>query len=303
MAVLFLFLDGVGVGDPDPAYNPLAAAHLPALADLLEGRRWLQPAGRWVGARAAFIPADATLGVAGPPQSASGQAALLTGRNVPAELGEHWGPKPNAAIAAILQADSLFHWARRHGQRAALLNAYPPRYFQAIERGRRNHAAIPLAVTAAGCALRTLDDLRAGRALSADFTGAGWRSELGFADTPLYTPAEAGARLAGLAQAEDFAFFEYWLSDVLGHRGTLAEAVTALETLDAMLAGLLAHWDMARDTLIITSDHGNLEDLRHTHHTCNPVFAVVAGRGHQAIAHAVQDITGFYAPLTAVLGG
>ena len=39
----------------------------------------------------------------------------------------------------------------------------------------------------------TSDDLYAGRALSANFTGEGWRTQLGYADAPLYSPREAGA--------------------------------------------------------------------------------------------------------------
>ena len=37
--VLFLFLDGVGLGPDDPMVNPFAAARMPNLTELLEGRR------------------------------------------------------------------------------------------------------------------------------------------------------------------------------------------------------------------------------------------------------------------------
>ena len=52
----------------------------------------------------------------------------------------------------------------------------------------------PLAVTSAGIPLFTKDDLFAGRALSADFTGAGWKGMLGFPDLPVLSPREAGAK-------------------------------------------------------------------------------------------------------------
>ncbi len=42
--LLFLFLDGVGLGVEDPARNPFAAAEMPALHALLEGRRLVLPA-------------------------------------------------------------------------------------------------------------------------------------------------------------------------------------------------------------------------------------------------------------------
>ena len=158
----------------------------------------------------------------GTPQSATGQAALLTGRNVPAEIGYHYGPKPNPAVAAYLRSsngthsDNLFQSLQEAGKRSALLNAYPETYFAAIASGRRLYSAIPLAVVSAGLALKTADDLNTGRALSADFTGQGWRERLNLTDTPLLTPAEAGMRMAELAAGYDLAFFEYWLSDYAG---------------------------------------------------------------------------------------
>jgi len=156
--LLMLFMDGVGLGDPDPGRNPLAAASMPTLERLLAGRRMTRSAVPFEGDEASLLAVDACLGVPGLPQSASGQAALLTGRNVPAEIGEHYGPKPNPAIIAILQQDNLFLQARARGLSAALLNAYPPRYFEAIRTRRRIYSSIPLAVTAAGIALRTAED-------------------------------------------------------------------------------------------------------------------------------------------------
>jgi 2,3-bisphosphoglycerate-independent phosphoglycerate mutase len=73
--------------------------------------------------------------------------------------------------------------------------------------------------------------------------------------------------LAELAAAYDFAFFEHWLTDYVGHRGDLAEGCRVLERFDAVLGGLLNVWDEEAGLIVITSDHGNLEDLSHRHHT------------------------------------
>ena len=287
--VLFIFLDGVGLGADDAASNPFATAAIPNLIQLLGGQRPLAstPGGDY--GRARFIPTDAGLGLAGPPQSASGQAAILTGRNVPQEIGGHWGPKPNAAVAAILREGSVFSRLGAHGRRAALLNAYPQRYFDSINSGRRSYSAIPLAVTAAGLPLFTAADLAAGRALSADFTGAGWPEELVTGFTP-YTPAAAGAKLAALAAEYDFAFFEYWLTDYVGHRGTLDEARDLLSTFDTVLGGLLAAWDDAAGLIVITSDHGNLEALDHRHHTLNRVPTLVIGADRAALSAGLTNL-------------
>jgi hypothetical protein len=292
MSALLLFLDGVGLGDDDPDTNPFARAEMPVLTGLLGGRRLLRATGPVEMERAILIPTDATLGVSGRPQSATGQAAILTGVNAPALLGEHWGPKPDARLRPLLERDTLFHRTVAAGRKAALLDAYPQRYFAAIEGGRRLLSAVPLAATSAGLRLFTAEDLYAGRALPADFTAEGWRNHLGYSDIPVLTPYQAGQRLAELARAYDFSFFEHWPPDVLGHRGTMEEAVAALEQFDAVMGGLLDAWDDAHDLLVITSDHGNLEDLSHRRHTLNPVPTILVG-GRRTTDGRPQTVVGF----------
>src|SRR3989338_11425661 len=141
MHILFIFLDGVGLGDPDPATNPFVTAEIPHLMRLLGGRRPLADTPRLETERSIFIPTDAGLGVAGPPQSATGQAAILTGLNVPQMIGGHWGPKPNAAVVNVIKEHSLIRTLKARGLDAALLNAYPERYFAAIRSGRRSYSA------------------------------------------------------------------------------------------------------------------------------------------------------------------
>ena len=295
--ILFIFIDGLGLGAPDAAANPLASAHIPLLTALLDGRRPLAGVPRLESERALFIPTDAGLGVAGLPQSATGQATILTGRNVPREIGKHWGPKPNAEVAAILRQGSVFSRLTEHGLRAGLLNAYPHRYFEAIASGRRSYSAIPLAVTAAGLPLLTADDLRAGRALSADFTGEGWPEP----GAPVYSLHEAGRRLAELATSYSFAFYEHWLTDYMGHRGSLDEGRAVVERLDAVLGGLLATWDDALGLVVITADHGNLEDLSHKHHTHNLVPTIIIGDQRREFGEGLADLSGFAGPIERLL--
>jgi 2,3-bisphosphoglycerate-independent phosphoglycerate mutase len=277
MRLLFIFLDGVGLGSSDPGINPLARAEMPNMARLLGGKRLVASAAPLEASSASLVALDACLGVEGSPQSATGQASLLTGRNVPAELGRHYGPKPDRAVADVLRSGNLFSSLQRAGCKAAFLNAYPPAYFAAIRSGHRLHSAIPLAVTSAGIPLRTADDLFAGRAISADFTGEGWRDRLGFSAAPVLTPRMAGACLAELAGGNDFAFFEYWPSDYAGHHQDMAVACQLLESLDAVLGGLLDAWDEDAGLILLTSDHGNMEDLSIRGHTENKVPLLLVG--------------------------
>lgn len=288
--VHIFFMDGVGLGGPD-ATNPFAQARMPALTTLL-GEGWpFALDGPIHGPRATMVPTDATLGVGGRPQSATGQATILTGRNVPQLVGEHYGPKPNAAVAAIIQQGSLFSEVSQAGGRAALLSPYPQGYFDAIDSGRRLLSSVPLAATSAGLSLMTAEDLRQGQAISPDFTNHAWREHLGYDDMPLLTLAEAGEHLARLASSYDFSFLEHWPSDQTGHRGTLAEAITHLEMIDAFLGGVLAAWDDDSGLLIITSDHGNLEAKDHRQHTLNPVPTILVGRDHAVSAATINDLT------------
>jgi hypothetical protein len=292
MTVLFIFLDGVGLGADDPSINPFARADMPNLQKLLGGQKLLASAAPFSGERASLRALDASLGVHGLPQSATGQAVLLTGRNVPEEIGYHYGPKPDKATASHLQNGGIFGELTRAGKRAALVNAYPPGYFHGIESGKRIYSSIPLAVTKAGLSLLTTDDLLAGRAISADFTAEAWRERMNLLDTPVLSLPEAGARLADLSKNYDFAFFEYWLTDYAGHGQDMDSAHALLEKFDVVLGGLLNAWDN-QNLILFTSDHGNLEDLSTRRHTPNPVPLLLVGNASARKAFGnVNDLTG-----------
>ncbi len=293
--ILFLFMDGVGLGANDPSRNPMAIASMPTLSALLGGKRLIAEAAPREEARATLLSIDARLGVEGTPQSASGQAALLTGRNVPAEIGGHYGPKPNRPIASILEAGSVFMEVSRRGGRVALLNAYPPRYFESIRSRRRLYSSIPMAAHAAGVGLKTSDDLRAQQALSADFTAAGWVAQPDFPPAPVLTPYDAGRRLADLAGQFEMSWFDYWPSDYAGHRGVMADAISLLELFDHVVHGLIDAWDDAAGLVVITSDHGNLEDLAKRGHTLNPVPGLLIGSLalRRDFSRGLKDLTGF----------
>ncbi|MDW8300646.1 MAG: alkaline phosphatase family protein [Anaerolineae bacterium] len=291
MRVLLLFLDGIGLGEDDPDCNPFAAAQLPTLESLSGGYKWLRSAPRLDSGRATFIPTDARLGVTGRPQSATGQATILTGRNVPAELGEHYGPYPDERIRAILAQDNLYTRLVAHGLRCGRLDAHPPHYLAELASGKRLRTAMQHAAYVAGVPLPSLDALQARRALSPDFLGDGWRDVLNLPDVPVHTPREAGALLADLACQHDFSLFSTWLTDEIGHHRDLERGIAFLERFDAVLAALLDAWDDSQGLIVITSDHGNLEDLSHRKHTENPVPTVVIGAARHSVAEQINALT------------
>jgi 2,3-bisphosphoglycerate-independent phosphoglycerate mutase len=293
MNLLFFFIDGLGLGSNDKETNPLVSANMPVLDSLLNGKRLISGTVPFESDRATLFALDACLNIEGMPQSATGQAALLTGQNIPALVGRHYGPKPNREITDIVKNKNLFKYLLNDGQSAVFLNAYPPSYFKAIYSGRRIYAVIPLAATSAGISLRTAADLGRGEAISADFTAQGWRDHLGHTDTPVLSLPAAGQRLTNLAQKFDFSLFEYWLSDYAGHRQNMLEACRLLESFDQVLGGLLESWEDNKGIIIITSDHGNLEDLSSRRHTKNPVPALVIGATHlrEQFTRSLHDLT------------
>jgi 2,3-bisphosphoglycerate-independent phosphoglycerate mutase len=292
MRVLFIFLDGVGLGENNPETNPFARAKMPNLNKLLDGRSLLKDSAPFHGEGASLLAVDPAVGVSGLPQSATGQAILLTGINIPAELGYHYGPKPNPEVAAYLKEATLFSRFAKEGKKAALLNGYPPRYFHGIDSGKRLYSSIPLSVINAGLPLFRHDDLFAGRALSADFTGEGWRTMLGFLDAPVMDPSQAGQKLASLAKEYDFSLFEYWASDYAGHKQEMDNAVRLMETFDGVLGGLVEAWD-DNGLILVTSDHGNIDDLSTRKHTAADVPALVIGNktAREEFTRDMKDLT------------
>lgn len=298
-----VFLDGIGLGESDPTRNPFAVAAMPTLIALTNGERWLRGIGRQESGRAIFVPTDPRLGVSGRPQSATGQATILTGRNVPQLIGEHYGPRPNAPIRKLLAEDNFFKQVVAHGKKAALLEAYPPGFHSAFRSGKRLLSSYQQAPYEAGLPLFGEDDVYSGDALAADWTGESWRSYLGYHDTPVYTPQEAGRRMVELSRRYDFAFFAHWMTDLVGHRGPFEDGVRLLERFDSVMAGALAAWDDSEGLLIVTSDHGNMEDLSHGKHTENDVPTLIVGERKRELAEHLHDLTDFVPGMAKLLFG
>jgi 2,3-bisphosphoglycerate-independent phosphoglycerate mutase len=284
--VLLIFLDGVGIGRPDAGINPLAGA--PILGNCLPDG-WSPPID---GGRPGSLPApvrrgpvpfggrvravDASLGVPGLPQSATGQTTLFTGVNAAQLLGHHHYGFPGPRLRTALLEHSILKRAVQAGHTAAFLNAYRPLFFELGEGvWSRPMSASSWNNRAAGLPFRTFDDLRAGQALYHDFTN-GDAIRRGF-DLPRRAPAEAGETLARLAATRELTIYEFFLTDQVGHTRNLAGACTLIADLEAFLASTLSAIDSDCQHVVLTSDHGNVEDLSTKSHTHNPVPAMAWG--------------------------
>ena len=268
--VLFVFLDGVGLAPAGP-HNPLSTAPMPSLRGLLGGPLVLDAASQ--DGILSLRPVDACLGVPGLPQSATGQTALFTGVNAPALVGDHVTAFPTTPLRRLIAEHSLLKQAAEAGAQVTSANAYSERYWAMVREGERRLSASTLTIMASGTPFRTLEDLLAGRAVLWDITHEVATGHLGF-ELPLVAPEEAGARLARLAAQYDLVLYESFLTDLAGHGRV--DPAWVLVRIDAFLGGILAA--LSPDTtLVVCSDHGNLEDDTSKVHTTNPVPLLAFG--------------------------
>ena len=298
-----MFLDGVGIGEADPERNPFARAALPRLRRLLGGRLPvrddLDANGRILADGASLAAADATLGVPGTPQSGTGQTTLLTGHNAAAIYGRHFGPWVPTGLRDLLAAENILSRAKAAGRTVAFANAYPVKAVDADPRIFRRPAAPPLAALAAGVLTRDLPELAAGRAVASSITHERWRERVG-AELADVTAAEAARRLARIASEAEVTLFAHYDTDHAGHRGGLSGAVAAVEKVDAFL-GALAEALPPDALLVVSSDHGNLEDADGGH-TLNPVPVLAVGPGHAEVAGAAASIADVAPTMLSLLG-
>ena len=279
MSVLLFFVDGLGIGTRGP-HNPFDGLEEAEPLAIFQGEEpELICEGR-------LVRTDACLGVEGRPQSASGQTTILTGVNAPAAIGYHKQGFPNHALLKIIAQHSIFRQLAEAGVGPiSFANTYTKRFFS--ERPRWI-SATTAAVEAAGLRFNTLEDLTAGRAIYQDFTNA-ILVERGEA-VSLRTPEEAGAILADIARHHQFTLYEYFITDKVGHAQDMNAARAVLKDLARYIRALLQQVDLKSTTVLLTSDHGNIEDLSIRNHTVNLVPTLVWGKYRDYFAAQIRSL-------------
>ena len=289
---VLVFLDGVGLGEPDPAINPIVAAQPAFLLELLGIDELTARTAPSSTNAASLFGVDATLGVPGLPQSGTGQYSLLTGDNGALQFGRHYGPYVPTALREPLMRNSLLARAIAAGHDVAFANAYPEELIGTGERISIRgplRAGPPLAAIGANVLRRRTRDLETGNALASEITNEGWIERLGRTSLPHISAADAGRNLAAIASKHELTFFAHYSTDAEGHLRDLHGGIRAMQRVDEFLRGFFETIE-PDVTVLIASDHGNLEDIR-VGHTLNPAMFIAAGPFHEQITANIRSLT------------
>lgn len=274
MSILYLFIDGIGFGEkseinPFHLYSKSLFQHLCKTIPQDSVSKEFH-----------VHPVDAHMGIEGLPQSATGQTSLWTGINGPQVMGRHFTGFPGPTLREVIYEHSIVKKFTQSGLKSTLLNGYSDQYLERIENKPRLMSTSTHIQKASGQDLLSTDDVRAGKAMYMDITHEMFhqlfpdRTE----DLPVLDARERGHDCIKMTRNYDLTIFEYFLTDKAGHNQSYDEALFTIKTLERFIQGLVEEMNPQEETILITSDHGNLEDLSVKTHTNNKVPLYTAGK-------------------------
>lgn len=285
---LLIFLDGVGIGEMDKSINPFFQKQFKFLEEIFGATPHLEnqefsSEGKYL------FPADANMGVDGLPQSGTGQTSIFCGVNAPKVIGKHFGPFPYSTLKPIIEKENIFNSFLERGMKVSFANAFPKIFFDYINSGRKRLNVTTLMALYSDVKMFDVDDMLGGKGVSSDLTNRRWNTKLKY-NIQTITPKEAAKRLLNITSENHFTLFEYFFTDHLGHGRNKDEFDILLDDLDKFLFEIISK--INRDTtLLICSDHGNLENIGVKGHTNNPTLAIATGYGALELKKKIKDLS------------
>jgi len=302
LRILLIFIDGVGLGGDSPA-NPFSYADTPKLNKILDGADLTFSNAGFSGSAATLLALDATLGVPGLPQSATGQATIFTGENAPVLINKHLNGFPNRQLRQLLAEKGMFKVLKSKGYKVSFANAYRPVFFNKLRHGLPGdrYSCSTLITYYGGVNFHTVDDINCGKALFMDITNDILK-RMGLS-VPIITPEEGAGQLHRISAEFDLCLFEYFLTDLAGHLGEYKESERVISIIDKFIGRLADLINPAEEFIIICSDHGNIEDLTIRKHTLNKVPALLIGDSalRNELQKEMRDLTDIIPALYRVL--
>lgn len=289
MNVIFLFVDGVGLGKPKKK-NPFRQNGYAAFEKMSGGQSFTDDINLIKKDRHFFAPVDANLGVRGLPQSGTGQTALFSGKNAAKVIGKHFGPWPHSGVKYLLEQESVFNKTLEKNKTAHFINAYPEIFFKNAQKNNR-WTGTTLMAKGAGIELNGPTEVKKMQAVTAGITQKAWKEQLEI-QVPVIAPEAAARRLLKRSRKFDLTLHEYYLTDKAGHSQDPEKAERYLQVYNKFLETVIRE-KPGDTTIVLSSDHGNIEDLSTKSHTRNKVPLFVYGSGAKEFfsATSILDVT------------
>lgn len=284
-----IFIDGLGIGDNDPAKNPFIKNGFKTFEKIF-GSIPHKNNSTIIKHPYYLFPVDAVLGVQGLPQSGTGQVSIFCGMNAPEYVGKHFGPFPYSTTIPIIESQNILKHYKQNELRVFFANAYPQIFFDYLNSGKKRLSVTSLICRLSGIRLNNEEDVRNGNALTAEITNSRWKKKLKY-NLDVISPGTAAERLLRIANENNFTLYEFFLTDHLGHGRIADEFDVIFSDLDEFLYTILSQMDLENLTLIICSDHGNIEDLSVKSHTTNPALTITAGKYSKELFENIKDLT------------
>lgn len=284
-----IFIDGMGIGKKDFEFNPFFKYGFETFEKIFGEIPHLES--QYLNKDGVYLfPADARLGVEGLPQSGTGQVSIFCGMNAPKFVGKHFGPFPYSTTIPIIEKENIFKAYKDSDKKVSFVNAFPKVFFDYLKSGKTRLSVTSLSCRLTGIKLNTIKEIRRKTALTAEITNERWNRKLNY-QLKIISPEIAARRLLKVAAKNDFTLYEFFLTDHLGHGRIADEFETIYNNLDKFLFSILTEHNSDELTLVICSDHGNIEDLSVKTHTLNPALMITAGKNAKQLAESIKDLS------------
>jgi hypothetical protein len=212
---------------------------------------------------------------------------MFTGVNCAKAMGRHCEGFPGPTLRKIIEEDNLFLQLRKRGLKVRFADSYLVDSVDELAMRRFKSVTTVMALTAPET-VSIVEDLVDDAAVMQDLTRETIQDR--WPDISVIPPQRAAEHLFAIARENDFTLYEFFQTDVSGHSMDYARACAVLRTYDRFLASLVRFTEAAGITLVMTSYHGNVENISERGHTTNKVPFIAFGPKERFLRDRVESL-------------
>jgi len=302
---ILIFIDGCGV---PPAYMPGSSPLYNSLgilnADYIMGKK---------SNGFQYLGLDAQMQVEGIPQSATGQASIFTGLNTQKIMNGHLVAYPTRPLVNLILKNSLFLKLKQINKNPVFINAYTEDYFRILRqdfgldamnyqitdtdgftgniRIKHRFSVTTIQNLSVNNPFYSISDIESGKSVFHDIDGHTLVKK-GLLRKKMPMEQVRDAFLYNIDKF-DLVLFEYFLTDIYGHRQNYEMVHQSLCMLDDLITMLSIALSGQGVSIITASDHGNIEDLGIPGHTKNKALFIYKGAKGPAALGQLDEISDF----------